>query len=639
MQIKPVLSIEQAERFCDTAETLNLSVLHKGNRNDALREAIGQTDKSSSSVLRWSLFYKLHGREKFIDYFARAIMPDYTQQDYLKILEFAVTTETPIDRTWVIFRCSRRRLETLSARRKKAKEWPQVEPAEPPSDIVRLLDEERFNDSSETAGNTSVVQASMQPNTNILAGDTIIAMGSTAKTVDQVKPHKKIHGKSQKEVIELQRPPHKDRRKDIAAAKREQEKIAKATEQVVTGIITTLGVKAQSSPNKRKLAQAQRVQQAPEFLAVIKGTLKLPKTYDSARLGRKSYYDPLAAGFDLLPKDVREASIKYYKLLDKAYLEATLAANNVSETASTYQRFQACYKLVQEHPEYPLKVVVLPFGFTYYNFKYYAKYRPKNALDEDPYLSSGAYDCLKKCALESGFRYGKYRLRQMMYERGYHYCIPTIAKLMKRCGIVAITGSTQTTHKYSSYEGNVGQLSPNLIKRDFSATAPFQKIVSDVTEISFRGQKVYLSIFEDLFNNEIRAYSISASPSVQFVVAGLKKLILSIPEDAKCIIHTDQGHQYQRDAYRKLFKQHNNIIQSMSRKGNCYDNGACEAWFGRFKEDTIQGHTFNSLNELVAAIERYISHYNNERIQMGLQGMSPVAYAHKVAAICLNDVA
>ena len=651
MKIKSVLSVAQAESFCDTYEALRTPQKPDGTSIQALRNAIGD-NKSSSVITRWCLFYKLHGREKFIDYFARAKGPEYTDQDYLQILEYAVTSGTPIDRTWVIFACSRRKLEKLSARRKRGHQWPQVEPATPPQKIVRLLDEETLSarlsnstggaaandDDDDAAGNAEASQDSKQGKGSILDGDAIVANGSTAQTVKEVTPHKLIHGKSKQVEIQPYRQPYKPRNKAIVAAKKQQQAILQAKANAIATKAKLTGASALTPALQTTVEPSSNIAIAPlpdELFALIKADLKDPSTYDPLRRGRKPYFNPLADGFALLPESVRKSSLAYYKLMEKAYLEATLAAKQVSATATKAELFTVCQAFMQEHSTYPLKVAIIPFGFKYENYRYYEKYRPANITAEDPYLVSGAYDALLDCAMESNFEKGKYRLRQTMYERGYHYCVPTIAKLMKRCGIVATTGGYKySSRKYSSYMGTVGTLAPNLLQRDFNADAPFQKIVSDVTEVPVpvMGDKVYLSIFLDLFNNEIRSYSISLSPSVQFVVAGLKKLLPAIPQDAHCIIHTDQGHQYQREAYRSLFEQNTNIVQSMSRKGNCYDNGACEAWFSRFKDEAIKGTTFSSIDELVAAIERYIVYYNNERIQMGLNGKSPVAYAQMIAA-------
>lgn len=540
----------------------------------------------------------------------------------------------PLTVLGVIFACSRRKLEKLSARRKKATDWPKVKPAIPPQNVVNLLDEESYSDRCEHHSKSA--QNGTTEEANILDGDTIIAMGSTAQELEQPKPHKHIHGKSQKSVITLQRPKYVARRKDIEEAKKEQKAIELASVQAIAAPANTASASSHLAQSER--APDNTKTSTESFALMLRTVLKDPRTYDPSRRGRWPYFNPCAESFACLPEPVRKASLEYYNRLNTSFVEATKAAQQLPAIATQHERFTACKAFSQQHPEYPLKAIIIPFGIKYDNFKYYDKYRHKY-LNEDPYEKNGAYECLIRLAKESNFRYGKYRLRQMMYENGYHYSIPTIVKLMKRCGIRALTASARSTRKYSSYKGNVGKLSPNLLSRDFSATGPFQKIVSDVTEIAFNGKKVYLSVFMDVFNNEVRAYSISASPSVQFVVAGLNKLIPSIPEDAKCIIHTDQGHQYQRSQYRELFDSHSNIVQSMSRKGNCYDNGACEGWFGRFKDDIIKGVTYGSMNELVTAIEGYINHYNNERIQMGLDGLPPVAYAQRMVAAKYGDLA
>lgn len=635
MRIRAVLTVSEAESFCDTFDAMKSGRNLSGTQLHRLRTAIGQPEKSSSVLTRWCLFYKLHGREKFIDFFARAKGQNLSELDYLQILEYAVTSGTSIDRAWVIFRCSRRKLERLSLKRKKSDSWPQVEPAVPPADIVRLLDDTTLSQRLEAADDhelSSGEQDKNQSNGSVLQGDTVIAVGSTAQKVTPVQAHPHIHGKSKKEVITLQRPAFKARRKDIAAAKKEQEAIEQAK---ALGDKTIANMAQSSSTVVGPIVNAPQPNgdtDAYERFCAIKDSLKAPEEYDPLQRGRKPYFNPKAPTFSLLPPEIQQSSLEYFWLLDEAYSTAYRVAKSIPDNASQEERFKACYEFVQQHPQYPLKVVILPFRINYDNFKYYEKYRPRGISQEDPYLKSGAYQCLVQCFNESGGRYGKYRLRQMMYNRGYRYCVPTIAKLMKRCNLKAVVATKKGQGAYSSYIGKVGQLAPNLLKRDFTADKPFQKICSDVTEINFKGSKVYLSVFEDLFNNEIRAYSISASPSVHFVVAGLKKLVDAVPKDARCIIHTDQGHHYQRATYQEVFAKNPNIIQSMSRKGNCYDNGSCESWFGRFKDDVIKGQTYASVDELVAAIERYIAYYNNSRIQMELCGKSPVEYAHWVAS-------
>ena len=118
MRIRAVLTVPEAERFCDTYDSLKISRKPNSAQLQKFRIAIGQPDKSSSVITRLCLFYKLHGREKFIEFFAHAKGPDFSEQDYLRILEYAVSSGTSIDRAWIIFRCSRRKLEKLSLKRR-----------------------------------------------------------------------------------------------------------------------------------------------------------------------------------------------------------------------------------------------------------------------------------------------------------------------------------------------------------------------------------------------------------------------------------------------------------------------------------------------------------------------------------------
>ena len=91
------------------------------------------------------------------------------------------------------------------------------------------------------------------------------------------------------------------------------------------------------------------------------------------------------------------------------------------------------------------------------------------------------------------------------------------------------------------------------------------------------------------------------------------------------IFHSDQGWQYQHGEYQKYLKEHN-IIQSMSRKGNCMDNGAMENFFGRLKVEMFYGEKFETVDEFVHRLKEYIDYWNNERISLKLKGMSPVGY-------------
>lgn len=125
-----------------------------------------------------------------------------------------------------------------------------------------------------------------------------------------------------------------------------------------------------------------------------------------------------------------------------------------------------------------------------------------------------------------------------------------------------------TNEKYRSYRGEVGKIAPNLLARDFHAERPNQKWVTDVTEFSLFGSKLYLSPVLDLYNGEIISYAISERANYRQVDEMLDKAFSRLPDSSGLILHSDQGWQYQNVRYQKRLLE-KGIRQSMSRKGNC----------------------------------------------------------------------
>ncbi len=179
--------------------------------------------------------------------------------------------------------------------------------------------------------------------------------------------------------------------------------------------------------------------------------------------------------------------------------------------------------------------------------------------------------------------------------------------------------------RYQSYKGQVGKTAPNLLNRDFSATQPNQKWVTDVTEFKVLGKRIYLSPILDLFNGEVISYSLSRSVSFSPTIEMLTKAFRCLPEKVNLILHSDQGWQYQMRAYQMLLVE-KGIQQSMSRRGNCYDNAVIENFFGLLKSEFFDDKTFQSVDAFQKELVDYLEYYNNERIKVKLKGLSPVAY-------------
>lgn len=218
-------------------------------------------------------------------------------------------------------------------------------------------------------------------------------------------------------------------------------------------------------------------------------------------------------------------------------------------------------------------------------------------------------------------RYGYRRITQTLRNEGYIISEKTVRKLMKESGIKCMV----RVKKYRSYKGEVGRIAPNLLARNFNADSPCQKLVTDVTEFSLFGTKLYLSPVLDLYNSELIYYTIYDHPVLDMVTDMVKGMISVIGSDTNAILHSDQGWQYQHKRYQEMLKE-NNIHQSMSRKGNCLDNSVMENFFGLLKSELLYLQKFKSVEDFKEELKRYLHYYNFDRIKLKLNGMSPVQY-------------
>ena len=249
---------------------------------------------------------------------------------------------------------------------------------------------------------------------------------------------------------------------------------------------------------------------------------------------------------------------------------------------------------------------------TYY---YYCKHNSQDKYELEKQEIISLFEANKQ-------RYGYRRITAQFRQKGIVINHKTVLKLMKS---LDLRGKQRKNDKYHSYKGEVGKIAENLLNRDFEASKPFEKLTTDVTQFNVCDDKVYLSPVMDLYNREIISYSISLSPNLEQIREMLQGLTDRLPSDATPIFHSDQGWQYQHAEYQRYLREHN-IIQSMSRKGNCMDNGAMENFFGRLKVEMFYGEKFSSVEDFIDKLHAYIYYYNNERISLKLKGMSPVQY-------------
>ena len=185
--------------------------------------------------------------------------------------------------------------------------------------------------------------------------------------------------------------------------------------------------------------------------------------------------------------------------------------------------------------------------------------------------------------------------------------------------------------RYNSYCGNIGTVAPNLLERDFKASKPNEKWVTDITEFHLFGQKLYLSPILDLYNGEIISYVLSHHPRFSQVTTMLQEAFQKIPDGTGLILHSDQGWQYRMAAYHEtLLKK--GIRQSMSRKGNCLDNAVMENFFGHLKLELLYNQMFTSIDHFISELHEYMRYYNYDRIKKKLNYKSPVTFRLLVQA-------
>lgn len=216
-----------------------------------------------------------------------------------------------------------------------------------------------------------------------------------------------------------------------------------------------------------------------------------------------------------------------------------------------------------------------------------------------------------------GIKIGKNKVLEIMRKKGY------------------VKQNKVNYRKYNSYKGDLGGVKENALKQNFKATKPYEKAGTDITMFRVKEEAVYLSPVIDFYTREILSYEVDTNAKLEKVLSMIKKLKEKHKENIKgMIIQSDQGVQYQNSRYSDLLKEYE-IVQSMSRKGNCLDNSPTENFFGRLKEEIWYNkeYKYENSKDLIKEIHNYIEYYNETRIVTRLK-TSPINFRNK----CLNGM-
>lgn len=221
--------------------------------------------------------------------------------------------------------------------------------------------------------------------------------------------------------------------------------------------------------------------------------------------------------------------------------------------------------------------------------------------------------------------YGYRRMRASLTDQSVNISEKVVRRLMKQECLVAATSKRR---RYGSYLGEISPAPENVLNRDFSASAPNEKWLTDITEFQIPAGKVYLSPMIDCFDGMVVSWSIGTRPNAELVNTMLDAAVEKITASGdRPVVHSDRGGHYRWPGWLSRIAEAK-LVRSMSRKGYSPDNAACEGFFGRLKIEMFFSRDWLSttIEEFVAALDAYIRWYNDARIKISLGFRSPVEH-------------
>lgn len=226
-----------------------------------------------------------------------------------------------------------------------------------------------------------------------------------------------------------------------------------------------------------------------------------------------------------------------------------------------------------------------------------------------------------------GYAKGARGIYMRLRHQGIRMNLKKIRRLMHKFGLFCPIRKANP-YRRMARAMRTNAVADNHVKREFRMHGPRKILLTDITYIPFNHQFCYLSVIKDAFTEQVLSYVPSESLELDFVLETMEQLILKhgITFETDMLIHSDQGCHYTSIKFRELLKDHG-IRQSMSRRGNCWDNAPQESFFGHMKDELSEkAQTWKEFSDVCASIDDWMEYYNNERYQWGLEKLSPNQY-------------
>ncbi len=275
--------------------------------------------------------------------------------------------------------------------------------------------------------------------------------------------------------------------------------------------------------------------------------------------------------------------------------------------------------------EFPVKKMSEVFGVSRSGYYRWLKNKGPRAKKEEILNTQ-----IKTVFEYSRATYGSPRVHRELEKMEVKISKSTVARRMKS---LKVTPKTKKRSKNTTDSKHGLKISPNILNREFTVTGLGRVWVSDITYIRLGHSFVYLTTVIDLADRMVVGWNLSDNMTDQdTTVAAFKKAVKNRAILPGSIFHSDRGSQYASDEFRKLLETEK-CIQSMSRKGNCWDNAVAESFFKTIKVESLYRHKFENAREVYSAIFDYIDGwYNTRRIHSSLDGRSPREMSDFLAA-------
>jgi len=228
-------------------------------------------------------------------------------------------------------------------------------------------------------------------------------------------------------------------------------------------------------------------------------------------------------------------------------------------------------------------------------------------------------------------RYGAPRITEELNALGVSCSKNHVAQLLQIQGLKARNGKA---FKYQPSAYATYNVSPNLLARNFKASRPDEKWVSDISYIDVDGEWMHLAVIMDLYSRQIIGWAVDETMTTELILEAFNMAVSRRQVRPGMILHSDRGVQYRSGEYQETLSEHR-IRSSMSRKGNCWDNAVMESFFSRLKVELVYAENFKTSEQAYRALFEYIEvFYNRVRRHSSLGYVSPAQYEENYYAQC-----